>query len=148
MRDEGSLTRSSLLSRESLHDLIAAVDAYGTRHALSTGDIFAVKLALDELGTNLLTHGALPGVQPELQLRLRHDTRQLELVIRDNGRPFDAATAPDRGAIKPDDGILPVGGLGLTLLRGFVRRLEYSYEDGWNELSLEYDRERKSGTPA
>ena len=145
MRSEGSLSRTSLLSRESLHELLAAVDAYGVYHALSTGDLFAVKLAVDELGTNLLTHGTLPGAQPELQLQLKHDNHQLELVIRDNGRPFDATTSPDQGRLKPSDGILPVGGLGLTLLRGYVRRLAYSYEDGWNELSLEYDREQESG---
>ena len=137
--------RSALLSPENLQDLLAAVDAYGTRHELSARDLYPVKLALDELGTNLLVHGSLPNVRPEMRLRLEHDTRRLQFVVQDNGRPFDPTRVRQRPTLGPSNSPLPVGGLGLTLVRGSVRRLAYSYEDGWNELSLEYDR---PGAPA
>ena len=140
MNREGKLVRSALLSPENLRELLEAVDAYGVRHALSARDLYPVKLALDELGTNLLVHGSLPNVQPELRLRLEHDTQRLQFVVQDNGRPFDPTRSPNAPGRAPNNGPLPVGGLGLTLVRGFVRRLAYSYENGWNELSLEYDR--------
>ena len=140
MSPDGKLVRAALLSPENLRELLEAVDAYGVRHALSTRDLYPVKLALDELGTNLLVHGSLPNVQPELRLRLEHDTQHLQFVVQDNGRPFNPTRGPNASALAPNNGPRPVGGLGLTLVRGFVRRLAYSYENGWNELSLEYDR--------
>ena len=100
MSRKGRLVRSALLSPENLQDLLAAVDAYGTRHELSARDLYPVKLALDELGTNLLVHGSLPNVRPEMRLRLEHDTRRLQFVVQDNG----PAVRPDKGPPETNPG--------------------------------------------
>ena len=144
MQAEPALVRFSVVSLESLRQFLNAVDAYGARHSLTADDLFAVKLALDELGTNLLIHGALPGVVPELSLRLDHNDRFLRFVVRDNGRPFDPTAVPVPRPVLAGSGALPVGGLGLALLRGFVSRLAYTHRDGWNELTLEYERRDSS----
>ena len=135
-----ALVRSSKLSLRSLKVLLAEIDAYGSEHSLSANDLFAVKLALDELGTNLLMHGSLPGVVPRLRMRLEHDQGSMQFLVQDNGRPFDPTQAPPPPSVEGGVAKVPVGGVGLTLLRGFVRGLAYRYEDGWNELRLEYDR--------
>lgn len=134
------LVSSSPVSRDTLPALLAEIDAYGDTHSLSPRDLFAVKMTLDELATNLLQHGAVPGVQPRLWMSLELDDRSMRFVVRDNGRRFDPTGVPSAGPLAPTDGPLPVGGLGLTLLRGFVRKLAYRYADGWNELRVEYDR--------
>ena len=141
------LVRSSPASPAALQELLREIHAYGVEHALSDQDLFAVKLALDELCTNLLHHGSLPGVEPRLRLRLDFDAVSLQFVFQDNGRRFDPTAAEPAPISSEPVRAVRVGGLGLTLIRGYVRTLSYRYEDGWNELRMEYDRRHAAVAP-
>lgn len=93
---------------------------------------FKLNLALDELVTNLVTHGgsALP-----VAVSLTAHAGRLELLIVDSGPPFDPALAP-----APDTSLAieerPIGGLGLHLIRTLMDEVRYSRDGDRNRLVL------------
>lgn len=93
---------------------------------------FKLNLALDELVTNLVTHGgsALP-----VAVSLTAHAGWLELLIVDSGPPFDPALAP-----APDTSLAieerPIGGLGLHLIRTLMDEVRYSRDGDRNRLVL------------
>jgi anti-sigma regulatory factor (Ser/Thr protein kinase) len=60
---------------------------------------------------------------------------EMDLEVGDQGVEFDPLTAvpPD---LTLDLSRMPVGGLGIHLLRSFARSLNYRRQQGWNRLSF------------
>ena len=112
------------------------------------GAAFAIGLILDEWLTNIIKYGH-PGEDAaharddddtpfhliDVRLSLDHDS--FEIVVRDDGAPFDPTVAPPR----PDETHLPVedrkvGGWGLDLVRRTADRMTYRRENDHNYLTL------------
>ena len=121
---------------EVLATIARSIEALGTRKRWKTGLAYRVNLVLDELVTNVLTHGRdrcaeSPGVA--VRIRCRDDAVRIELS--DDGVAFDPLTdAPPVAAL--DRGTIPVGGLGLHLVRNMTQTMSYRYRDGRNCLTL------------
>jgi len=99
---------------------------------------FAVQLCLDEAVANILQHGEDGARASEIAASLERTDAGLVLSIEDDGGPFDptAAAAPARPATLDE---LPVGGLGIHLMRQYARRMDYSRSGGRNRLRLTFD---------
>lgn len=112
------------------------------------GTAFAIGLILDEWLTNIIKYGH-PGEDAAharddddtpfhlIDVRLSLDQDGFEIVVRDDGIPFDPTVAPPR----PDEAHLPVedrkvGGWGLDLVRRTADRMTYRREHDRNFLSL------------
>lgn len=98
------------------------------------------ELLLEELATNVISHGAVtdPAAGFAVTLTLEPDGG-CGIVFEDPGLPFDsaAATLPDRPARLEE---ARVGGLGLVLLRKMARDLRHvALPGGGNRVSFRLD---------
>lgn len=118
---------------------------------------FALEVCLEELMTNIARHssprddrGARPGHErPTISanLRLAISDEEIELVVEDDGKAFDAAAAPAQPVNRPL-AELQAGGLGLRFVRSFSSDLRYERHDDKNRVTLHFLPERQGPTKA
>lgn len=96
--------------------------------------IMEVQLALEEACTNVANY-AYPGKAGTIHIvAILHGDR-LELIIEDEGTPFDPTTHTV-DLSQDDTKDRPVGGLGIHLIRCYVDRMSFEFRDGKNALTL------------
>jgi anti-sigma regulatory factor (Ser/Thr protein kinase) len=105
------------------------------RQRVDESAAYATQLALEEVLSNVIRHGYDDGGEHEIVLVLRVGGSGVEVRVEDDGKEFDPLAAP------PPQLDLPlasrrVGGLGLHLLRAFVREVRYERRGQRNALSL------------
>ena len=123
--------------RDRLADLLAFVQRACERAALDPDVAFDVRLATEEVVTNVIEHG-YAGEDPPgpIAVRFHRDPRQVVVTVDDRARPFDPST------IRPADPTAPldarrIGGLGwhfVTRVMDEVRH-EHRHPRG-NRLTL------------
>jgi serine/threonine-protein kinase RsbW len=125
-----------------LERLAETVAAFGREHRLPERLMQQMTLALDELFTNVITHG-YGAERGTIVLRLGLADGWLEAELVDTAAPFDplAAAPPDLGA--PLEERAP-GGLGVHLVRTLVDRVVYEREGARNHVRLR----KRIGGPA
>ncbi len=114
--------------------LASDIDAFMQAHNSSADVVFAVQLAVEEVVTNALTHGARDG-RPEVRIELRCDDDFIQLEISDDGTLFDPLQFTPRstqGEVEERE----IGGLGLHLVRETMDSVQYQERDGRNCLIL------------
>jgi serine/threonine-protein kinase RsbW len=111
----------------------AGVDARAVHH---------VALVIEEILTNVATHGGSPNVQASVALEVRPDLVSGE--IGDCGKPFDPRSGPEPDITAPLEE-RRIGGLGLHLVRKLTSALDYRRDGKQNltafSISREQDRE-------
>ncbi len=124
------MSRLSRRIRETLTEVVEAAAAAESLRVDSGADesqSLRIGLAVDELASNALFHGALEERAPFIQVDVWVDDANLNLRIEAEGPRFD----PREGA--PDlDQDRPIGGRGLTLVLGFADNLSYAREGDRN----------------
>lgn len=124
--------------RARVEDLNTSLEAVLTRHRIDPGVRGDVRLIVEELASNAITHGAVDGHrigQHELSVNIAIDGDLLSLDFRDEGAPFDplSTEAPDLDADIMDR---PIGGLGLYLIRQIAEETHYRRVDDANLLRV------------
>lgn len=105
-------------------------------HGLAATAVWPFHLALDEVLSNTVRcgYGGLPG-EHQIELSFRLSAGELELVVVDDGQPFNPLDAPE-----PETGgslqERAVGGLGLLLVRRLMDEVRYERAPGRNVLTL------------
>lgn len=92
-------------------------------------------LALDELITNILSYGLTDRKDGKITLVVDHKDGALHAEIADNGPPFDpfaVETPVPLGSVEERK----VGGLGITLVKAVMDRLEYRRDGDLNRLNI------------
>ena len=114
--------------------LNAAFATFAEAHALPEEARRAMAIALDELLTNILSHG-LPGEGGEVTLEVDLRPDRLIVAVSDTGPPFDplGRSAPDTASPLTDR---PIGGLGIHLVRQLVDDVSYRRRSDRNEVTL------------
>ncbi len=119
---------------ESLHDIASYVTATGERAGLTPRDTYRLRLAVDEIATNIVTY-AYEGEPGELEVEAGLDDCCVWVRLEDSGRPYDPTrrSSPDLS--------LPLaerraGGLGIYLSRLAVDDFSYAFVDGKNRNTL------------
>ncbi len=86
---------------------------------------------------NIAMHAYAPDTLGEILLGFGHSETAVELLLEDEGRPFDQGKA----APKPKAASLvdaKIGGLGIGLLQHYCKEISYRREDGRNQLTLHF----------
>ena len=98
---------------------------------------YAVRLALDELLSNVVRYAYDDGARHRIDLKLETDA-PFHLTIADDGKPFDpTADAPPPVLDGPVED-RPIGGLGLHILKKMGLRLAYRREADRNVVRVDF----------
>jgi anti-sigma regulatory factor (Ser/Thr protein kinase) len=94
-----------------------------------------MKLALDEILTNIISYAYDDAKEHIIVIRLSLDQEKWTVEVEDDGRPFNPLNAPE-----PDTkqllGERPIGGLGIYLVRKLIDELEYRRQNDRNILVM------------
>jgi serine/threonine-protein kinase RsbW len=111
------------------------VDSITRQQTLPTDVVFALQVCVEELLTNIVRHGGNASAKIDLSLAFFAD--RIELVIEDDGKPFDVAASSHHAIERPLDEVQP-GGLGIQLIHSFADRLAYERTDVGNRVIAEF----------
>lgn len=126
------LTLSAELS--SLATMADAIESYAAEHAVPQDKTMNLILALDEIVTNVISHGGLT-VRDTIAVTIGLADDAISAEVEDHGSAFD----PVRDAPPHATGSLeerPLGGLGLHIVRTIMKELSYRRVDGRNLLLM------------
>jgi serine/threonine-protein kinase RsbW len=108
------------------------VDAFGKDNNLSEHTVVALNVSLDEILNNIISYGYDDAGPHEIMVRLARRRGKVEVVVEDDGKPFDPAVqpAPD---LKAKDRL---GGVGIHFVRNLTDEMEYSRVGAINHLRI------------
>lgn len=139
-------SRRFRLSADELRRVSALVEVFGRQEQWTPELIFQMQLAIDEVGTNIMEHGAASGLI-SMEIALTSDDSAVVLRIVDNGNSFNPlldAPPPDITSTLAER---PIGGLGLHLIQTLMDEESYRREHGKNHLTLVKHRDARKTAP-
>jgi anti-sigma regulatory factor (Ser/Thr protein kinase) len=116
---------------------VEAVREFARGRGLEEKEIFALALALEECGSNIVNHALQRDGRQMFRIHVQHARGFITIELRDSGPEFDPTIAPPKAEADDD---LP-GGWGLQLVRRYMDEIDYRREAGENILTLR----RKAG---
>ena len=108
----------------------ALVDDFAARHALPDNVLTALNVSLDEILNNIISYGYEDEGYYEILVRLVLRCGKVEVLVEDDGKPFDPTLAP-APSLKAES---RVGGVGIHFVRSLTDHLEYTRRDDVNQL--------------
>lgn len=125
------LFRRDMMALDSLLDFISE---FVTEYKIDTDAAYTIKLAVEEIFTNLVKYDA--SAAPEIPVRLfMQENRAIVVVTNRDGHDFDVAAARGVDVTQPLKK-RQVGGLGLHLVKNLVDELRYEYKDGVSTITI------------
>ncbi len=102
---------------------------------LPSNVVFALTLSLDEIVTNVITYGYDDQNEHLIVVKVRSGTGVIEVVVEDDGKPFNPLEFKTPDLKCPIDE-RPIGGLGIYLVKTYMNELEYKRAGGKNCLIM------------
>ena len=110
-------------------------------HAIDDEAAYALRLAIEELGSNVIRHGFADSEVRDISLRITVDADAVELAVEDDGRPFDPSQ-PRHLNTPTSLEDAPTGGMGLALVVQIAGPLRYERVNSRNRTTLRIGRKR------
>ncbi len=128
---------------DSLNAIREYVKAAAAAAGLERAAAYRLQLAVDEVATNIVTHGyGAAGCTGEIELTANLDDQALSIVLEDTSEAYTAHPAqPDDLPLSVDE--RAIGGLGLLLVARNVDTFVYERRDNRNRHSLVVRRTRE-----
>ena len=113
------------------------VESWSLQQGVTPADALRLRLVVEELFSNTLTHGHGGNAAAQVQLRLAVDLRHIHLDYRDEAPAFDPLSSAVDPLAEPTGatGRAP-GGLGLVIIRAMAHSASYNREAGHNVLRI------------
>lgn len=114
------------------------------QHNVDREAIYAIEMVIEEIATNTIKYGfgnyrfIAPAKGNIVFTAIASPTRA-ELIIEDDGPPFDPTRTPDP-IVHHELEDMPVGGLGIHLVRALTNGFEYRRVDHRNQVRVWVDR--------
>jgi len=112
----------------------ARVEEFCVARKISGKIIYRFNLSLDEVLTNIISHGLTQG-RHEIAVSVALQDGNLVADVSDDGPAFDPLSAPAPDVRAPIEE-RKIGGLGIHLLRTLMDAVEYRRADGRNHLTF------------
>jgi anti-sigma regulatory factor (Ser/Thr protein kinase) len=128
-----SLTKQA--TKDNLALFLSLVDVLAERHALHQRSQVDLRLLAEEACTNVVLHAFGDDEPGEMTLSVGCDDDVAEIVIEDDGQPFDPSGTPGP-SLSADWQERPVGGLGWHLIRNLSDDVRYERVGERNRLTL------------
>src|SRR6185295_7891269 len=104
-------------------------------HRLSAEISHNLKVALDEILTNVISYAYADGGEHSIITRFALEQGELTVEVEDGGRPFNPLNAPEADT-KQSLEERPIGGLGIHLVRKLIDELQYRRQNDRNILTM------------
>ncbi len=118
---------------DSLQPIRDRVLAAAREAGLDNKAAYRLALAVDEIATNIVIHGYEEmGREGDIQLLIHTNDQHLQVVLEDDGAPFDPRAHDEPDTLDTELHERPVGGLGVYLALQGVDRFDYEYAGGKN----------------
>lgn len=114
--------------------MAARVEEFCVARKISGKIVYRFNLSLDEVLTNVISHGLTQG-RHEIAVSVALDDGNLVANVSDDGPAFDPLSAPAPDIRAPIEE-RKIGGLGIHLLRTLMDAVEYRRADGRNHLTF------------
>lgn len=107
------------------------------KHGLDEAKIFDVRVAVDEVCTNIIQYAYPQGQEGIIHITCVMEGSHFVVIIEDNGQPFDPLQVSDprvEGELEERE----LGGLGVYFMKQLIDELKYEYreEDGSESLTM------------
>jgi anti-anti-sigma factor len=124
------------------------IDDFCAGMAVSAADASALQLALEEIVTNVITHGYLSDPSHSFTVGLEAiSADRIRAVVTDDAPAYNPLAQPEVNTTLPLEA-RPVGGLGVHLVKKVMDVCLYEHRDGRNFFFIERKLRRASGTAA
>jgi anti-sigma regulatory factor (Ser/Thr protein kinase) len=120
---------------EEIAKVMTALEELADSAGLNVGVAQAAELVLDELLTNIISHGYSDTVQHKIAVEMLVVANALRIVISDDGicfNPFEQKSPGLESSIEERD----LGGLGIHLVKKFLDEYSYQRLEGRNVVTL------------
>ena len=112
-----------------------ALTEFAQRHGLAPKAVHDLTLALEEILTNIISHGYTDDREHEITVRLSLQPGEVRAEVEDDGQPFNPLEAPEPDTAQSLEE-RTIGGLGIHLVRRLMDGLEYQRREGKNLLLM------------
>jgi serine/threonine-protein kinase RsbW len=113
----------------------ALLDRFRAEQGLSDETAWPLRVALDEILSNIVRH-ARPGLAAgEIDLTIESRGDSVEMTVSDDGPAFDPLQLPEPDVTAPLEDRRP-GGLGVHLVRKLMDRVDYARTEERNRLTM------------
>ncbi len=112
---------------------VEMLQAQAQAQGLPENTIFALLLALEECGSNIVNHALQRDATKTFQVSFDREGDAFIIELRDRGPEFDPTTMARKAQAEDDD---PPGGWGTELVRRKMDEIRYRREAGENILRL------------
>jgi len=132
------MTRREFVLKNQLAELDRLAEGLGDfclRQGMSEEEFADVRLAVEEAVSNTIRHGYEDRRAHRIRIRAAMKDGELRLEIEDDARAFNPLEALLPELDLPVEQ-KPIGGLGITLIRAVMDRVEYRRSRGKNILRL------------
>ena len=130
----GGLRRSDVIGRslnlvlnnsmQAVTDGRRAIEAHVAPLALSPMVLNRLEVVFEELISNIVRHGFTPGSSQMILVRVEASSDAIELVIEDDGEPFNLLEAPAPPPLQSLESAR-LGGLGIVAVRKMAAEIRY-----------------------
>lgn len=104
-------------------------------HGVDNTAIFAIEMVIEEIATNAIKYSLRPPHKGEITIEAGVTAARAELMIEDNGEAFDPTEAPDPEVNRALED-MPIGGLGIHLVRELTDGFEYQRINDRNQVRV------------
>ena len=112
-----------------------ALDRIGEDLEIPSKAMMQLQVALDEILSNIVKYAWPGGEAHELHLRISVQDGGIEIVIVDDGAPFDPRAHVPREPPAPGGRLQP-GGVGIQMVKQLVDGFDYARIDDRNQVTL------------
>ncbi len=116
-----------------LPELLALATDKARQLGMAEASLLHLQLFIEELFTNTIEHGYAGDAPDMIDLHLERHATGWQLRYRDHAPAFNPLKIGQKTALTGD-----VGGLGITLLRGLSRHIDYRRESDANVIHIEF----------
>lgn len=133
--DETSITLSIRNVIEDLPLVTEALDRIGENLEIPKKAMIQLQVALDEVLSNIIKYAWPSGEDHTFDVHIRADQERVEIMVDDDGFPFDPRSHAPRAA--PVHGVRPrPGGVGIKMTKQLVEGFDYARIGGRNQVTL------------
>ena len=129
-----SLSLSTRLGQ--LDHIYTAVNTVSEDESWSEKLVYQIKLVLEELVVNIITHGYKNEGRSEFEVHLDTNDEKITIELRDYGKAFNPLSDSDEPDVDAELDDRPIGGLGIFLVQSMMDELSYRREDDQNILTI------------